>query len=59
MHDGSIKTIEEIIEHYANGGKPHWNKSDVIKPFELNSKEKKQLKAFLLALTDTSYLINF
>ncbi len=59
MHDGSIPTIEEVIKHYAKGGKGHYNQSDIIQPFELSDKEIKQLKAFLFSLTDTSYMIDF
>jgi len=59
MHDGSISSIEEILVHYEKGGMKHWNQNKVIVPFKLSSKEKNQLKAFLFALTDTSYMINF
>jgi len=59
MHDGSFKNIDEIISHYENGGKIHWNKNSVIVPFKLSNKERSQLKAFLWTLTDTSYMINF
>lgn len=56
MHDGSMTSIEEIIEHYSKGGQKHSLQSSIIKPFTLTEKEKKELKAFLFALTDTSYL---
>ncbi len=59
MHDGSKNSIEEIISHYEKGGVNHWNQNKIITPFKLTSKEKNQLKAFLFALTDTSYMINF
>lgn len=57
MHDGSMETIEQIIEHYEQGGKKHSLQSPVIRPFKITEQEKKELKAFLIALTDTSYLI--
>lgn len=56
MHDGSMKTLDEVIAHYANGGQKHPKQNKVIVPFFLNGKEQKQLIAFLKSLTDTSYL---
>lgn len=56
MHDGSIATLNDVIEHYSDGGKEHKNKSDIIKPFELTAKEKEDLIAFLHSLTDSSFL---
>lgn len=58
MHDGSLKTLEEVIEHYNKGGSNHRNKNSMIKPLNLTEKEKKQLKAFLLALTDKNFINN-
>ena len=59
MHDGSKNSIEEIISHYEKGGMNHWNQNHLITPFKLSAKEKNQLKAFLFALTDTSFMLNF
>jgi cytochrome c peroxidase len=56
MHDGSMSTIEEVLNHYAIGGKGHFNQSSIIKPFNLTDLELKQIKSFLFSLTDTSYL---
>lgn len=58
MHDGSIKTLEEVIEHYNNGGSNHRNKNSMVKPLNLTEIEKKQLKAFLIALTDKNFINN-
>ena len=58
MHDGSVETLEQVIEHYNTGGKPHPNKSDLIRPLNLTSKEKSDLKAFLLCLTDREFTTN-
>lgn len=52
MHDGSLRTLEEVIEFYNTGGKNHPNKSDKIKPLSLTEKEKKDLLHFLQSLTD-------
>jgi cytochrome c peroxidase len=56
MHDGSIKTLEDVIAHYSKGGQNHPKQNNIIVPFQLNKTEQKQLIAFLESLTDTSYL---
>lgn len=64
MHDGSIATLEEVVEHYARGGrllesgdgKENPNKSSFIKGFFINEQEKADLIAFLHALTDNKLL---
>ena len=58
MHDGSISTIEEVITHYQNGGKNHTNKSSLISPLDLTNEEQRDLKAFLLSLTDDYFIDN-
>ncbi|HYG52784.1 MAG TPA: cytochrome c peroxidase [Flavobacteriales bacterium] len=55
MHDGSIKTLEDVIEFYNRGGDVSRNKSEWIKPLGLTKKEKKSLVAFLKTLTDTAW----
>lgn len=52
MHDGSIKTLEEVVEHYNSGGENHINKDTLIKPLNLTDKEKKALVSFLKTLTE-------
>jgi cytochrome c peroxidase len=59
MHDGSLKSLDEVIEHYLVGGKHPKGQHPSILPLELTPREKKQLISFLSALTDTSYLKNF
>jgi cytochrome c peroxidase len=59
MHDGSMSTIESVIDHYKAGGKKHPLQSSLIQPFTLSTKETYQLKKFLFSLTDTSYLENY
>jgi cytochrome c peroxidase len=56
MHDGSIKDLNEVIVHYASGGRAHFNKSPFIRPFDISQEDKKDLIAFLRSLTDTSYM---
>jgi cytochrome c peroxidase len=58
MHDGSLPTLEAVLDHYQSGGKNHPNKSPVLKPFRLSTREKQDLLAFLHSLTDTSFINN-
>jgi cytochrome c peroxidase len=59
MHDGSLQSLDEVIEHYVAGGKHSKGQHPSILRFQLTAREKKQLISFLGALTDTSYLKNF
>lgn len=54
MHDGSIRTLKEVILHYSRGGANHPYKSSIIKPFQLTDLEINQLESFLKTLVDTS-----
>lgn len=58
MHDGSLKTLEEVIEHYQSGGKNHTHKSDLIQPLSLTESEKDDLIQFLKSLTDETFINN-
>jgi cytochrome c peroxidase len=53
MHDGSLATLEDVIDHYAAGGKfDHPNKSHILRKFTLTPSEKADLIEFLKSLTD-------
>ena len=56
MHDGSIATLSEVIEHYDQGGRGHPSTDPTIRPLQLTAQEKADLLAFLGALTDESFL---
>lgn len=70
MHDGSIATLDLVIEHYARGGRyiedgeysgdgrlsPY--KSPFVGGFDLSESERADLVAFLESLTDKSVLTN-
>ncbi len=51
MHDGSLSTLEEVIEHYDGGGTANPNLDIDITPLNLTPQEKRALVAFLHALT--------
>ncbi len=49
MHDGSQKTLEEVVEWYAKGGHPNPWLSDKIKKLDLTAQDKADLVAFMKA----------
>ncbi len=51
MHDGSLATLEEVVEWYDKGGHANANLSDKIKPLKLTAQEKADLVAFMRACT--------
>jgi cytochrome c peroxidase len=51
MHDGSLKTLEEVIDWYDKGGHPNPQLSDKVKKLNLKEQEKKELVAFMKACT--------
>lgn len=51
MHNGSIETLMDVIEHYDNGFIQRESLSPEIKPLALTVQEKKELVAFLQTLT--------
>lgn len=47
MHDGSQKTLEEVVEWYAKGGHPNEWLDKNIKKLELTDRDKADLVAFM------------
>ncbi len=70
MHDGSIATLEEVLDHYAAGGRTvesgpfagvgseNPNKSGFVRGFTLTDEERRAVLDFLLSLTDSSFISN-
>ena len=68
MHDGSVATLEEVLEHYAAGGRliedgpfvgdgrVNPNKSEFVRGYELSDEEKADMLAFLKTLTDEAFV---
>ena len=56
MHDGSLKTLEQVIEHYNSGGKKFINKSNLIRPLGLTKEEMNNLIDFLNTLNDYEFI---
>ena len=57
MHDGSMATLMEVVEHYDKGGNPHRNLDPRIGKLELNRRQKEHLLHFLTeTLRDDSFV---
>jgi cytochrome c peroxidase len=68
MHDGSIATLEDVLDFYAEGGRnitsgpfagdgrQNPNKSSLISRINLSAQDKADLVAFLKTLTDEQFL---
>lgn len=68
MHDGSIATLDQVLDHYAAGGRTiasgayagvgsdNPNKSEFINGFTLTAQERRDVIAFLHSLTDSTFL---
>ena len=54
MHDGSIPTLEDVIELYNRGGIDRPSRSPSIEPLSLTETEKKALIEFMHTLTADS-----
>lgn len=52
MHDGTLHTLGQVVDHFASGGQAAPNKSPQITGFSLTEQDKEDLIAFLQALTD-------
>ena len=50
MHDGSLKTLEDVIEFYNGGGRKNPDLDREIRPLQLTDPEKRYLEAFLRSL---------
>jgi cytochrome c peroxidase len=51
MHDGSIATLEEVVEYYDRGGNRNPNLDSELQPLGLSGEEKQALVKFLRSLS--------
>lgn len=68
MHDGSVATLEEAVDHYASGGRTIADgplagvgsesprKSPLVRPFTITTQEREDVVAFLRSLTDVAFV---
>ena len=53
MHDGSLATLEEVVEFYNRGGNTNPHLDPELRPLQLTPEEKQALAAFLRSLSGT------
>ena len=56
MHNGSLATLDDVLDHYSSGGHYSPTRSVEIVGFPLTERDRADLKAFLAALTDEEAL---
>ena len=52
MHDGSLATLWQVVDHYNQGGRPNTWQDPQIRKLQLSDVQVDQLVAFLFTLTD-------
>src|SRR5882724_196992 len=55
MHDGSLRTLWDVMDHYNKGGETNPYLDGGIEPLNLSEHELDDVVAFLFALTDTRF----
>jgi len=58
MHNGSLKTMDDVLAHYSSGGKYSPNRDPLIRQIQLSPTQLRKLKAFLNTLNDEAILHN-
>ncbi len=56
MHDGSIESLEEVIEHYSTGIQNHPNTNAILQNLYLSQEQKTDLVNFLKTLSDEDFI---
>jgi len=56
MHDGSLQTLEAVVEYYNKGGDKNLYLDPAIFPLHLNDQEKHDLVEFMKSLTSEVYI---
>lgn len=68
MHDGSVATLEAVMDHYSAGGRTiangpnkgvgadNPNRSEFINGFDMSPQEKRDMVSFLKSLTDSAFI---
>jgi cytochrome c peroxidase len=55
MHDGSLQTLWDVVDHYNKGGEPNPYLDGGIEPLALSEAEVSDLVSFMFALTDRRF----
>lgn len=56
MHDGSMRTLKDVVNFYDNGGRANENLSKLLRPLHLTGQEKTDLIFFLRSLSGANPL---
>lgn len=56
MHDGSLATLEAVVQHFNTGGPGHPNLDPLVIPLHLSAEQQQDLVAFLRSLNDEAPL---
>jgi len=57
MHNGSLATLEQVVDHYAAGGRvDHSNKSYILRKLPLTDGDRRDLVEFPKSLSDEELL---
>jgi len=58
MHDGSLATLEAVLDHYVRGGHKNPLQDSRVRAFSLSQTERTDLLEFLKSLTDHEFVEN-
>ena len=58
FHDGSVETLEDVVNHFAMGGKGNPIKDPRVRLLNLSDEEQVDLVEFLYTLTDWKFIEN-
>jgi cytochrome c peroxidase len=54
MHDGSMRTLRAVVDHYNDGGVDRPSRADAVLPLRLSGQEKDELVAFMETLSGSN-----
>jgi cytochrome c peroxidase len=58
MHDGSLPTLDAVLDHYVRGGHKNPLQDSRVRPLVLSQTERADLLEFLNSLTDREFVEN-
>ena len=58
MHDGSLSSLDAVIDHYVRGGRRNPRQDPRVRAFVLSAEERQDLLAFLSSLSDREFVEN-
>jgi cytochrome c peroxidase len=56
MHDGSLSSLEDVLDHYVRGGHRNPRQDSRVRAFVLSAQERTDLLAFLASLSDRQFV---